>query len=393
MHIRLMASVGALALLLTASGVAGTRQHAAIVVLPTKFDTATDHLLIQVGFDGAPAWCNLDTGWSALVTIDRIKARTVGLNERPGMPTPDGNPPNRDDGNTVATVTFGPVTFPDHQVIVRDLPRAESDMECIVGAALLRNYVVEVDHVTPRVTLRDRSSYVPPKGSVPVPLIVRTNPNVPFVQATVALPDGTREQVQTVVDTGAAYYAMALIPPVSTRLRSRLRTAVRPDHPQSGGGSVQLVAARPAAVIVGSFQLEAPVVALVESGLSRSNDDGLLGSGFLKRFTIGFDFEARRMYLAPNVAFSDQQRFDASGVGFIRTGRGYVVQVVVTDSPAAHAGVQTGDALVSIDGTSAAAITAMQLRDRLTRDGHTTVLELSRRGAPVHVSFRLQRRL
>src|SRR5689334_1126559 len=77
------------------------------IAIPTKFDTATDHLLIRVEANGTALWCNLDTGWSAPLVIDRAKSRKAGITEGPGRPTPDGNPPNRGDGSAVVTVTVG----------------------------------------------------------------------------------------------------------------------------------------------------------------------------------------------------------------------------------------------------------------------------------------------
>jgi hypothetical protein len=241
--------------------------------------------------------------------------------------------------------------------------------------------------------LHERSTYAPPRGSIAVPLIFRTNPNVPFVRVNVTLPDGTEQQAQVVVDTGAAYYALALIPPASVRIRDRLPTALRPDRPVAGITAVQLVAARPTALIVGPFRVDAPVIALVQSGIGSANDDGVLGSGFLNRFTIGFDFEGRQMHLTPNTSFRTEHPFDASGVGFIRTEAGFEAQVVLADSPADRAGVRVGDRLVTIDRTPAGSLTPLQLQELLTRARHTCELELVRDGTAVHVSLRLERRL
>lgn len=362
------------------------------VAIPTKFDTATDHLLIRVEANGTTLWCNLDTGWSALLTIDRAESRRAGLTEGPGRPTPDGASPNRGDGSATATVTLGTVVLRDQPLVIRDLPAGVPDMDCIMGAGLLRRYVIEFDHITPRVVLHDRLTYAPPIGSTAVPLIFRSNLNVPFVRVRIELADGTEQEVQTVVDTGAAYYALALVAPASTQARSRMLTAQRPVKAESGGGPVQVVAARAAAVSVGPFRVEKPIIALVDSSLG-GVDDGLLGSGFLNRFTVGFDFEGRQMHLAPNPLFRTEQRFDASGLGFSRTDRGYEVETVLPDSPAGHADLRVGDTLVSIDGTPALSLTPNQLRDQLARAGHTCDLELTRAGQPLRIRLALRQRL
>src|SRR5688572_29228138 len=101
----------ALAIFLSISAEAQT--GAGPIVLPTKFDSATTHLLVNVGIDGASLWCNLDTGYSALITIDRAEAMRAGIVEGPGQPTPDGRPPNRGDGHATALVTAGEVTLPN----------------------------------------------------------------------------------------------------------------------------------------------------------------------------------------------------------------------------------------------------------------------------------------
>jgi hypothetical protein len=362
------------------------------IAIPAKFDTASDHLLIRIEVNGTPLWCNLDTGWSALLTLDRAESRRAGITEGPGRPTPDGNPPNPGDGSATGLVAVGALVLRDQPLVIRNLPAGNPDMDCIMGAALLRRYVVEFDHITPRVVLHDRSTYTPPAGSTAVPLIFRTNLNVPFVRVRVELPDGTIRELQTVLDTGTAYYALALVPPVSRQARSQLRTAALPVPAESGGGLVEVVAARVAAVSVGPFRLETPIIALVEPGLG-SVDDGTLGSGFLNRFTIGLDFEGQQMHLAPNPSFRTEQLFDASGMAFRRTAAGHEVRAVLPESPAARAGIRVGDTLVSIDGTPMLSLTPNQVRDLFMRAGHVCDLALTRAGQSMRIRLALERRL
>jgi hypothetical protein len=75
-------------------------------------------------------------------------------------------------------------------------------------------------------------------------------------------------------------------------------------------------ASRPHALTVGDFTITQPLVALVRSGLGGGMDDGLLGVGFLRRFTAAFHYQAHRLYLRPNRRFREVQGFDASGVSF-----------------------------------------------------------------------------
>jgi hypothetical protein len=374
------------------SGGAQSRSDTPITI-PTKFDTATDHVLIQTVVNGTSFWCALDTGFSRVMAMDRAKSAKAHLVESPGRPTPDGNAPYPGDGSTTADVNVASVVLRDQLIVIRDLPADQSDMDCVIGTGLLRKYVIEFDNVTPRIRLHERAGYTPPARAVEVPLIFRTNLNVPFVKVELELPDGTRQEVQTVVDTGTAYYALALIGRANASVRNRLPVAMRPARPVTGSGAVQLIAARPKAVTVGSFIVQAPVIGLIDSGVSPANDDGLLGNGFLNRFTIGFDLEGRRMYLAPNERFRDEQPFDASGVGFHRTPTGYEIEVVLPDSPAARADLRAGDTLVSIDSKPAVSVTLNQLKDTLSHPGVVCNLQLLRMGKPLQVQLMLERRL
>ena len=170
----------------------------------------------------------------------------------------------------------------------------------------------------------------------------------------------------------------------------------RPLHERTQGSHVVAgkvhVAARVAAVSVGPFRVERPIVALVEPGLG-SVDDGTLGSGFLNRFTIGLDFEGRQMHLAPNPSFRTEQLFDASGMAFRRTAVGHEVRAVLPESPAARAGIRGGDTLLSIDGTPVLSLTPNHVRDLFARGGHTCDLALTRAGQPLRIRLVLQQRL
>src|SRR5262249_2303832 len=149
-----------------------------------------------------------------------------------------------------------------------------------------------------------------------IPLVFRSNLNVPFVRVELALADGGTETAQVLVDTGASYYGAVFVPPFADRIRSRFaRTALPPNRPEAGGAHLMLQAARPRGLSAGTLTVREPIVALTASRL-RGVDDGLLGSGFLRRFTVALDFEGRTMYLAANDRFGERQLFDASGLGF-----------------------------------------------------------------------------
>jgi len=367
-------------------------QAADPIVIPAKFDTSTEHVLIPVSIGGSTFWCNPDTGFSALIAPDRAKAVKAGLRVAPGVSTPDGNPPSPGDSSATANVLVGGVTFADYSIIVRTLPEEAPDMDCIMGVALLRRFVVEFDHMTPRLILHERGSYRPPSDMTSVPLLFRSNPTVPYVDIELRLSGGAPQLFRVVPDTGAAFYGAVFVGDAMTRVRSQLPSVSAITY--SDSRITQLIAARPASISVGPFTMQKPVIALLEGTVGGGGiADGVLGSGFLRRFTAAFDFEGRRMYLKPNERLSGPHLFDASGIGLIRHGDRTVVYDVLADSPGSAAGVRKGDVLLEIDGGTASALTPVELRSLLNVDGATRRLGLEREGQRLVIEVRLKARL
>lgn len=345
-------------------------QDEATITLPTRVDPSTEHLLIGVDAPRGRLWCGLDTGFSALVSIDRTKTRRMGIVEAAGKPTPDGNAPFRGDGSATVTLQVGPITMRDQPVIVRDFSPQAPDMDCVMGASLLRTHVIEFDYAAARVQLHAAAGFTSPPGATTVPLVFRTNPSVPFVAVHIDLPDASGRDLQTLVDTGCTYFALALVPPASTWIRERAATATFPNHADTSNGSLHLVGARPRRLTVGPFHVEEPVIALVSTGLGLGeDDDGLLGLGFLRRFTVWIDFDREQLYLRPNRNIQAPQLFDASGLGFKRVADGYEADVVLADTPAVSADIRLGDRLIAIDGQRATELGLAAVRERLSRAG------------------------
>ncbi len=394
-----MSSLATVAPILVLAGVAASQAALAQVATPAgtvieaKFDSATEHVLIPVTMGGHVFWCNPDTGFSALIALDQAKAVAAGLSVSPGIPTPDGNPPARGDNSTTTTVSVGGATFSNHPVILRRFFDEAPDMDCIIGVALLRRFVVEFDYMTPRLILHERATYRPPPGTEVVPLLFRTNPSVPYVDILMTLPDGSGQPLQVVPDTGASFYGAVLVGTAMARAQSQL-TSVRATA-YSDPRIAQLLAARPRAITVGAFTISQPVIAFVEGSLGSGGAiaDGALGSGVFRRFSVAFDFDGRKMYLKPNERFSQPHLFDASGVGFILRGGRHVVYQVISDSVAAEAGVRVGDVLVTLDDRAAGDLTSSQLRTLLSVDGAVRRLALERDGQAVALVLALKKRI
>ena len=107
------------------------------------------------------------------------------------------------------------------------------------------------------------------------------------------------------------------------------------------------------------------------------------------------DYRRNTLWLVPNDRFGEEQWFDASGVGFVKTSdaKRHVASAVVPGSPADVAGARKGDVLVSIDGQSADNLTSKEVALALSRGGRSPVLVLQREGRQVTVTLQLIARL
>jgi hypothetical protein len=362
------------------------------IVIDGKFDAATDLLLIPVRIGAARLWCAPDTGLSGLLVVD--PAHAAGLAIGAGRPYPDGTPANPVDRSATADVSIGPILLGAHHVIVRDLADEAPEMECAIGGGLLRRYVMEFDYTTPRLRLFEPAAFQPPPGAMQVPLIFRTNPNVPFVRVNIRMADGTEHMTQLVADTGTASYAAAFVDPAASRIRGSVGVTAALPHVVKGPlGPLQVSAARPAAMVIGPVTLSQPVVALIESHLSPGVDDGTLGCGFFRRFTVTFDYGGQRLFLQPTGRTDAPHLFDASGAGFEQSAGGFVVANVLSDTAAARSGLRKGDRLLDIDGSRADSLTLVALRNLFSKPGETRQLAIERDGKRMAIALALTKRL
>ena len=100
--------------------------------------------------------------------------------------------------------------------------------------------------------------------------------------------------------------------------------------------------------------MEGPTAGLAEDkhgSMSDPSYEGNVGSGFLKRFVVTFDYAHQTMYLKPIVpAPMDAGRFDRSGMWINAGPDGYAVTDVAAGGPAAQAGIAVGDVITALDG-------------------------------------------
>lgn len=233
----------------------------------------------------------------------------------------------------------------------------------MVGFELFRRLVVRIDYGRKVLTFTKPGSRSLEDAGVAVPFVFYDH--MPFVRGRL---DGIPATFD--IDTGSRSELDVTSPAViRDHLRERYARGVRAVTGWGVGGEVSSYVVRVHSISLGAMPVAAPVADLSEDkrgSFSDPNYDGNVGSALLKRFVVTFDYGHQTMYLRRiEPVPADVGDFDRSGL-WINAGKdGYVVTSVAAASPAAEAGLKTGDVIIELDGRRAKAADLSAARELL----------------------------
>src|SRR5262249_41571664 len=105
---------------------------------------------------------------------------------------------------------------------------------------------------------------------------------------------------------------------------------------------------------------------------------GNIGGELLSRCRVTFDYGKHRVFFEPTDEFAKPFNAEMLGAAMTRDSTGYVVRIVVADTPAAEVGWRAGDRVVDIDGPPARRIDPNALRKMLQTEGRTLPIHVKR---------------
>ncbi|GAB3864236.1 hypothetical protein GCM10028824_01530 [Hymenobacter segetis] len=270
----------------------------------------------------------------------------------------------------------------------------------ILGSELFRSFVVAIHSETTTLVLTDPATYRAPRGKRWSSLPLSLENNKAYFTVPVQLNDTLTMPLKLVLDTGASH-ALSLELDSDPRMTGPARR-LPTDLGRGLSGTVQGFLGRVPTLHLGRYTLHSVLTSFPDaSDVHRRIDvprNGNIGYELLKRFALVIDYPHRRLLLRPNAKFREPFEHDMSGIDLLATGEDYrrfLILQVMPDSPAATAGIEANEELLSVNFLPANTFSLTQL-DRMlhSEDGRVLLLVLRRPDGNLHTTtLRLKRQI
>lgn len=270
----------------------------------------------------------------------------------------------------------------------------------ILGSELFRSFVVTIHSDLSSLELTDPATYHPPQGKRWSSLPLSLENNKAYFTVPVQLNDSLTMPLKLVLDTGASH-ALSLELDSDPRMAAPIRR-LPADLGQGLSGTVRGFLGRVPVLHLGRYTMRSVLTSFPDAGdVHRRIDvprNGNVGYELLKRFSLVIDYPHRRLLLRPNTKFHEPFEHDMSGIDLLATGERYhrfLILRVVPGSPAAIAGVEADEELLSVNFLPVNTFSLTQL-DRMlhSEDGRVLLLILRRPDGNLHTAaLRLKRQI
>jgi hypothetical protein len=260
----------------------------------------------------------------------------------------------------------------------------------------LDRFVVRIDYSRGKLDVLDPAAHMPAKGAVAVPL-ERLGGHW-TLRVSLQPAGGKAIEGKFLLDIGVRLPLMVNTPFVNRRdlikvLGAKRRATVGGEL---GGEDVHHLA-RLESMKIGDVEVKSPYVSLSQDKRSvnaAAGFDGILGAEVFRRYRLTLDFPGKRVYFEETAEARKSYEFDTSGMFLVAEGkdfRTFKVLSVGEDSPAAEAGVMTGDVIVAVDGQPTKGLTLEKLRASFRNVGAMRELTLRRGDEKKVVKIKLRR--
>ncbi|HDS1146611.1 MULTISPECIES: aspartyl protease family protein [Stenotrophomonas] len=314
------------------------------------FDLINNHVYIEAEVDGQPARFLVDTG--AINLLTPTAAKRLGLTATGRLSVHGAGDNASDLGLAQARhLRIGGAHLANPVFHIIDLGQQINSMgvphDGFIGYETFLRFVTTFDYGARILSFTRRGQYQPPANAVMLPF--EQDDRAPVLNGEL---DGI--PLRLWLDTGSRN-SLSLSSPF-VRAHGLLEKYQASEEAVLGWGLGGPGRARPARLGVlrmGSIEVTGLVgdLSTTDKGALALADYGaILGGGVLRRFSMGIDYDAKRLYLVPNAESTQADAFDRSGLWLQAEHDALRVADVAPSSAGARAGLRRDDRIVMISG-------------------------------------------
>jgi hypothetical protein len=268
----------------------------------------------------------------------------------------------------------------------------------IIGYALFKDFVVEIDYPAERLKLY-RPADFKPKGRCRE-LKIELIDQKPFVEVPVTFSNGKSSLYKLLLDSGAGFSAALFMSE-----QERKAVGVSGIYGTLGyglNGHMKGYLSRIEALQLGSYTLRNPIITFPDSmavgkGRLPEYHIGILGMDILKRFHLTISYQDQIMWLKKNRMFRNHFLYNSSGIEIEQPFENlplYMVKEVREGSVAARAGILPGDQLIEVNGKESKETELSELIGLFSGRPHKKLkITVLRNGEELHFRFRIPNEL
>jgi hypothetical protein len=341
------------------------------------FTLLNNHIYLEVRLNGKGPFLFLcDTGGANVLTP--ALAAELGLTPMGAVQGRGVGEKSEDVGFVkMDSITVGEVTLKDQLFAVFPLESFSAvegvPQSGLIGYEVFKRFVAKVSYGESLLTLLLPGAFTYEGSGTVLPF--HFDGRIPQVEGSI---DGIPGKFD--IDTGSRASLTLLAPFVEAHgLVERLAPRFEGVTGWGVGGPARGLMTRAKSLRLGDIAIENPVAELSLQKKGAFTDTyvaGNVGAGLLKKFDIVFDYGRQQMIFEPNTNASKPDVYDRSGMWVNKPDSVFQVVDVIKGGPAEKAGLEAGEAIVSIDGKSARELSLPLLRERFRTDPAGTAILL-----------------